>query len=79
MPGAIQDVQATDARCLIGAETALIIWDTLADDIIIIKMGPDVEAVTVQLPYTIVVATQSGIVVFDVPTIAPAPLVLVGA
>ena len=79
MPGAIQDVQATDARCLIGAETALIIWDTLADDIIIIEMGPDVEAVTAQLPYTIVVATQSGIVVFDVPTIAPAPLVLVGA
>jgi WD40 repeat protein len=75
MSGTIQDMQATDARCLIGAEKALIVWDTLADDVITIEMGPDVEAVTVHLPYTIVVGTQSGMVVLDIPTTAAAPLV----
>jgi WD40 repeat protein len=72
MPGAIQDVHATAARCLIGAETALIVWDSFADDLITVQMEPDVEAVTAHLPSTIVVGTRSGIVVLDVPT-TPAP------
>jgi WD40 repeat protein len=69
MPWAIRDVKAIHTRCLIGAEKALIVWDALADDVITVEMEPNIEAVTVQLPSTIVVGTQNGIVVLDVPTI----------